>query len=295
MSGRRPYQKVKREQPGAGGGRSVQKQDKAPQEEEPPAAGSSRTGAEGKSRGSSKAGSKRKNLLSSPAAASPAREGGLADPELSCVKCKSQDDAPDMLICDACDRGWHIHCLKPKLTSIPEGDWYCPPCIEAQRKKAKSSNASREASASSASPKRRKESAYPLETDSEDDDFLKPRSEKKVLPGSEGKGKKTPSKASATASTPADRRPKGKGAPSSSAKRRASAKKAASNSSISSAAAEMEPEPASKEAVKDEDDDFKAGKKNQSKKPRVPDEEPVCREAEAAASFFPALLLHFLC
>ena len=32
------------------------------------------------------------------------------------------------MLCDGCDRGHHLFCLKPKLKSIPDGDWYCNDC-----------------------------------------------------------------------------------------------------------------------------------------------------------------------
>jgi len=33
-----------------------------------------------------------------------------------------------MLLCDTCDRGYHTYCLRPPLSSVPVGDWFCPPC-----------------------------------------------------------------------------------------------------------------------------------------------------------------------
>jgi histone demethylase JARID1 len=34
------------------------------------------------------------------------------------------------LLCDECERGFHIYCLKPPLTSIPDIDeWFCPTCL----------------------------------------------------------------------------------------------------------------------------------------------------------------------
>ena len=38
-----------------------------------------------------------------------------------------------MLLCDGCDRGHHIYCLKPKLKSIPKDDWYCAECKPKER------------------------------------------------------------------------------------------------------------------------------------------------------------------
>eukprot|EP00960_Hanusia_phi_P045330 757169-Hanusia_phi.AAC.1 len=38
----------------------------------------------------------------------------------------------DMLLCDECDRGWHMRCLRPPLKEVPEGDWSCPKCKSKQ-------------------------------------------------------------------------------------------------------------------------------------------------------------------
>eukprot|EP00854_Cymbomonas_tetramitiformis_P034390 gene34390-biopygen28468 len=34
-----------------------------------------------------------------------------------------------MLLCDTCNRGFHIWCLEPALDEVPEGDWQCPKCL----------------------------------------------------------------------------------------------------------------------------------------------------------------------
>ena len=38
----------------------------------------------------------------------------------------------DMLLCDwpHCNNAVHLACLKPPLTEVPEGDWYCPSCAD---------------------------------------------------------------------------------------------------------------------------------------------------------------------
>jgi hypothetical protein len=38
------------------------------------------------------------------------------------------DDDQKIILCDACDVGYHIYCLTPKLKTIPRGKWFCPPC-----------------------------------------------------------------------------------------------------------------------------------------------------------------------
>ena len=35
-------------------------------------------------------------------------------------------------MCDAnCGTGWHTFCLRPALVCVPEGDWFCPNCVNA--------------------------------------------------------------------------------------------------------------------------------------------------------------------
>ncbi|XP_043462023.1 bromodomain adjacent to zinc finger domain protein 1A isoform X2 [Leptopilina heterotoma] len=45
-----------------------------------------------------------------------------------CRICRRRRDAENMLLCDGCNKGHHLYCLKPKLNSIPEGDWFCTTC-----------------------------------------------------------------------------------------------------------------------------------------------------------------------
>lgn len=68
-------------------------------------------------------------------------------PPPACVKCKK--DIGDPLECDKvrpfptlfsslvipnavliyqCDAPWHLGCLNPPLSEIPEGEWFCPTC-----------------------------------------------------------------------------------------------------------------------------------------------------------------------
>ncbi|XP_052058413.1 bromodomain adjacent to zinc finger domain protein 1A-like [Mytilus californianus] len=45
-----------------------------------------------------------------------------------CRVCRRKGNADQMLLCDLCDRGHHIYCLKPPLKIVPTGDWFCPDC-----------------------------------------------------------------------------------------------------------------------------------------------------------------------
>ena len=48
--------------------------------------------------------------------------------KIGCLVCRSKSDPEQTLLCDQCNKGWHMFCLKPKLTQIPSGDWFCPRC-----------------------------------------------------------------------------------------------------------------------------------------------------------------------
>ena len=49
-------------------------------------------------------------------------------PWLECEVCKFPDGEHEMVMCDMCAKGWHMSCLSPALTEIPQGDWVCPDC-----------------------------------------------------------------------------------------------------------------------------------------------------------------------
>ena len=50
----------------------------------------------------------------------------------ACQVCGDQGCADKMLLCDACDEGYHLFCFVPPLRAVPEGQWFCPPCERAR-------------------------------------------------------------------------------------------------------------------------------------------------------------------
>ncbi|KAL4655498.1 bromodomain adjacent to zinc finger domain protein 2A [Arapaima gigas] len=48
--------------------------------------------------------------------------------KVTCLVCRKGDNDEYLLLCDGCDRGCHMYCLRPKVTQVPEGDWFCPVC-----------------------------------------------------------------------------------------------------------------------------------------------------------------------
>ncbi|CAO1634840.1 unnamed protein product [Parajaminaea phylloscopi] len=49
--------------------------------------------------------------------------------EQMCEICLRGDDGMAMLLCDECNRGYHMYCLDPPLATVPKSQWFCPPCL----------------------------------------------------------------------------------------------------------------------------------------------------------------------
>ncbi|GMH08871.1 hypothetical protein Nepgr_010711 [Nepenthes gracilis] len=45
-----------------------------------------------------------------------------------CEECGSGGNAAELLLCDKCDGGYHLYCLRPILPAVPKGYWFCPEC-----------------------------------------------------------------------------------------------------------------------------------------------------------------------
>ncbi|WVZ78347.1 hypothetical protein U9M48_026076 [Paspalum notatum var. saurae] len=50
-----------------------------------------------------------------------------------CEQCSSGLHGDVMLLCDRCDKGWHLYCLSPPLDRVPPGNWYCSDCLNSDR------------------------------------------------------------------------------------------------------------------------------------------------------------------
>ncbi|CAN0922624.1 Histone-lysine N-methyltransferase ATXR6 [Linum grandiflorum] len=48
--------------------------------------------------------------------------------DLCCEECGSGESPAELLLCDKCDKGYHLFCLRPILASVPKGSWFCPCC-----------------------------------------------------------------------------------------------------------------------------------------------------------------------
>uniref|UniRef100_A0A671YSL8 Bromodomain adjacent to zinc finger domain 2B n=1 Tax=Sparus aurata TaxID=8175 RepID=A0A671YSL8_SPAAU len=53
--------------------------------------------------------------------------------KVHCQLCNKGDNEELLLLCDGCDKGCHTYCHKPKITTVPDGDWFCPTCVAKSR------------------------------------------------------------------------------------------------------------------------------------------------------------------
>ena len=48
---------------------------------------------------------------------------------IACELCFTDENEHLLLLCDGCDDAYHTYCLRPRLDSIPEDEWFCPNCL----------------------------------------------------------------------------------------------------------------------------------------------------------------------
>ncbi|KAJ4757552.1 Histone-lysine N-methyltransferase [Rhynchospora pubera] len=52
--------------------------------------------------------------------------------EVRCEQCRLGDGENELVLCDGCDKGFHIYCLRPIVVRVPTGSWFCPECQDSK-------------------------------------------------------------------------------------------------------------------------------------------------------------------
>uniref|UniRef100_A0AAR2JFU8 Tyrosine-protein kinase BAZ1B n=1 Tax=Pygocentrus nattereri TaxID=42514 RepID=A0AAR2JFU8_PYGNA len=45
-----------------------------------------------------------------------------------CKVCRKKGEDDKLILCDECNKAFHLFCLRPALYRVPEGEWLCPAC-----------------------------------------------------------------------------------------------------------------------------------------------------------------------
>ncbi|KAJ6677822.1 HISTONE-LYSINE N-METHYLTRANSFERASE ATXR5 [Salix viminalis] len=48
--------------------------------------------------------------------------------DISCEQCRTGERAEELLLCDKCDKGYHMKCVRPIVVRVPIGSWICTKC-----------------------------------------------------------------------------------------------------------------------------------------------------------------------
>ncbi|KAL9979827.1 hypothetical protein ACROYT_G017544 [Oculina patagonica] len=56
-----------------------------------------------------------------------------------CKICRLKGVGTTLILCDDCNLGYHLQCLRPALSEVPEGHWSCPACKPNERQSSRTS------------------------------------------------------------------------------------------------------------------------------------------------------------
>ncbi|XP_063305631.1 tyrosine-protein kinase BAZ1B [Pelobates fuscus] len=88
-----------------------------------------------------------------------------------CKVCRKKGEDDKLILCDGCNKAFHLFCLRPVLLNIPEGEWLCPACQPAtSRRSARGRNYAEDSTNDEDDEEEEEEESEEEDEDSEDDD-----------------------------------------------------------------------------------------------------------------------------
>ncbi|KAL0972960.1 hypothetical protein UPYG_G00197040 [Umbra pygmaea] len=52
-----------------------------------------------------------------------------------CKVCRKKGEDDKLILCDECNKAFHLYCLRPALYRVPQGEWLCPACQPAMQRR----------------------------------------------------------------------------------------------------------------------------------------------------------------
>ncbi|CAK6957791.1 tyrosine-protein kinase BAZ1B isoform X2 [Scomber scombrus] len=124
-----------------------------------------------------------------------------------CKVCRKKGDDEKLILCDECNKAFHLFCLRPALYRIPAGEWLCPACQPTvARRGSRSRNYNQDSDEEDSEEESEEEDSEEDEDDEEDNDYkamghsLRPRKKNKQS-SSRQKSSKSKSKKQSSSSS----------------------------------------------------------------------------------------------
>ncbi|XP_051255541.1 tyrosine-protein kinase BAZ1B [Dicentrarchus labrax] len=129
-----------------------------------------------------------------------------------CKVCRRKGDDEKLILCDECNKAFHLFCLRPALYRIPAGEWLCPACQPTvARRGSRSRNYNQDTDEEEDEEESEEEDSEEDEEDEEENDYkamghsLRPRKKNKQSSSRQKSSKsksKKPSSSSSQSSKP---------------------------------------------------------------------------------------------
>uniref|UniRef100_A0A3Q1GDT6 Tyrosine-protein kinase BAZ1B n=1 Tax=Acanthochromis polyacanthus TaxID=80966 RepID=A0A3Q1GDT6_9TELE len=89
-----------------------------------------------------------------------------------CKVCRRKGDDEKLILCDECNKAFHLFCLRPALYRIPAGEWLCPACQPTvARRGSRSRNYNQDTDEEESEEESEEEESEEDEEDEEDNDY----------------------------------------------------------------------------------------------------------------------------
>ncbi|XP_060029466.1 tyrosine-protein kinase BAZ1B isoform X2 [Erinaceus europaeus] len=86
-----------------------------------------------------------------------------------CKVCRKKGEDDKLILCDECNKAFHLFCLRPALYEVPDGEWQCPACQPATARRNSRGRNYTEESASEDSEDDESEEEEEMEEEEEED------------------------------------------------------------------------------------------------------------------------------